>query len=66
MTMGWILVLNMHVMSAKDEASSKRQIIEIKGFSTKQDCEKAAEAAGEIFMLRDGEQNGLLTDCKKV
>lgn len=63
--MEWLLVLDLYIMGAKTESELKLQTIEIKGFSTQKDCEKAGDAAGEIFFIRKGEQNGLMIDCKR-
>lgn len=63
--MEWLLVLDLYIMGAKKEAELNRQTIEIKGFSTQKDCEKAGDAAGELFFIRKGEHNGLMIDCKK-
>lgn len=61
----WVLVLNMHVMNPKPSDYEKSQVIEIKGFSTEKDCEKADEAATHVFMLKKGELNGLISECKR-
>ena len=61
----WILVLNMHVVNAQASEHEKAQVIEIKGFSTKKDCEKADDAAGHVFMLKKGGLNSLVSECKK-
>lgn len=63
--MEWILTLHLHVMNAKTEAEAKSKYLRYGGFSSEADCWKAADAAGEIFMLRDGIQNGIVTDCRK-
>lgn len=62
----WTLWIHLHVMNVGQGPEAKSQVIEIKGFSKRADCEKASDAAGEIFMLRDGAQNGLVMDCKRA
>lgn len=63
--MEWLLVLDLYMMGAKTESELKLQVIEIKGFSTQMDCEKAGDAAGELFSIRKGEHNGLRIECKR-
>lgn len=64
----WTLALKLYVMNveAGEEKTLSSQLVEIKGFSSQADCEKAGEAAGEVFMLREGPRNGLMIDCKKA
>lgn len=64
--MEWILTLHLHVMNAKTEAEAKSEYLKYSGFSSEADCWKAADAASEVFMLRDGIQDGLKTDCNQV
>lgn len=64
--MAWTLILKLYVMNVETEAERMTQVIEIKGFSSKSDCEKAGEAAGEIFTNRTGPRNGLMIDCKQA
>lgn len=63
--MEWILTLHLHVMNAKTAGEAKSEYFKYVGFSSKADCERAAEAASEVFMLRDGVHNGLASECKQ-
>lgn len=53
-------------MGADETQLEKSQVIEIKGFSSIADCEKAGQAASEVFMTGDSSRNGLVMDCKKA
>lgn len=59
----WVLILQLYAMGPKAEETVK--VIEIKGFSTERDCIRAADAAGEVHMLKDGDLNALAVDCRK-
>ncbi|MBJ7546061.1 hypothetical protein JHC42_04240 [Pseudomonas sp. OA3] len=63
--MSWALVLHLHSMEPIEAEQRNMQVIEIKGFSTKSDCEKAGEAAGKITLAKEGPLNGLIIECKR-
>jgi len=54
-------VLRNHTRTSREN----RATIEFKGFSSKADCEKAGEAATEIFMLSKGLPDMIQSECKK-
>lgn len=61
----WLLILTMYSGTTPEQAEKTAQVIEFKGFSSKADCEKAGEAATEIFMLSKGLPDMIQSECKK-
>jgi signal-transduction protein with cAMP-binding, CBS, and nucleotidyltransferase domain len=61
----WLLILTMYSGTTPEQVEKTAQVIEFKGFSSKADCEKAEEAATEIFMLSKGLPDMIQSECKK-
>lgn len=63
--MTWALVLTLYVSEPAEEAEKSAQVFDFKGFSTEADCEKAGEAAADIFMLGSGVPDSIMVECKR-
>jgi len=61
----WTLVLTLYASGSAEEAEKSLQLFDFKGFSSMSDCEKAAEAASEIFMLGSGTPDTITSECKR-
>lgn len=61
----WMLILTLHSNGTLKEMEKTTRSIEIGGFSTRADCEKAGDAAGEVFDLKDGKLQNMQIECSE-
>ncbi|WP_312247229.1 hypothetical protein [Stutzerimonas nitrititolerans] len=61
----WTLLLTLYTNGPAEEVEKSAQVFDFKGFSTEDDCNKAGEAASDIFMLGSGVPDMIMSECKR-